>query len=1088
MAQSGFRRFPIGPTRRIKVALAATACLALAAGAGAQIAQPPRDSLGQLAFASDVLKPARSAGRLDEVRSALPLDVAAAWDGFRAQVGTGWVAYADRRSGRVEYAEGGKLAWIPGAGNALSAGLDGAKGEMTLSRLEGIARGFVASWGGLLGVAPADLVLSSGRSGRVASHLWLVDFDVLRGGRPIEGARVFFRVNNGNLIQWGSENLPPPNAKAPADRIGRDKALAALSAYVGGFSATDSWIDPGSLHLLPAAVGDPKSKHAFAPGAGLRLLSAWQFTFRREGSHGTWRGRVDAETGVLLDFTDQNDYVAAQVRGGVALDNTSGEMLFAMPYADLSAAPFATDAGGTYLNLGATSSTLDGTYVSIADDCGSISQASTFIGLIDFSSGFGTDCATPFTGGAGNTRSARTQTFHINRGKDMARGWLPGVTWLDDQVTVNTNNSPLCNASWSPGAGTLNFYQADSPCANTGEIPAVALHEFGHGLDSNDGTSRVDEGTGEAYGDTLAFLTTHNSCIGSGFLTDGSFCGGYGDECTACTGVRDVDWGKHDAATPHTVDNFIRTDCPADSSYEGPCGEEGHCESYVATEAIWDFANRDHSSPGSTAAWNLLERLWFGSRPTASSAFTCDTSGATWLSDGCASGTLWRTMRAVDDDDGDLTNGTPHSAELFAALDRHGIACSSDAGATTSYAACTPPAVPTVTITASSYSMSLSWTDSGVGMVYDVFRNETGCDTGFQRIADDVATTSYVDNETNPISPYTYLVVAHPAGNEACSSAPSSCQSKTAADDADLWGRDKPWDTGLEPDPATASNNMWESEAITVRNDATIGAHQDPIAGQLNYVHVFLENKGPNTIYNAVVRVYYAVASSGLAWPEDWTEIGAGAVGSLASGFGIDVSVPWVPTVSGHVCLLARVESVQDPMTFAEGTDVNYNTRYNNNIVWRNVNVVDLFGAELVAGRMIVRNVADTLVLTRLTFRDRLDAGVRLPFLQRGRILIDLGPDLYSRWVANGSVGQNVHVAGPNTIEVHLAGTAPYIQFQTAANEEFEIHPSFQSTAANVDRTKTDKHVFEIRQSRQLANGNTLVGGVTYQIKAPFKK
>jgi len=45
---------------------------------------------------------------------------------------------------------------------------------------------------------------------------------------------------------------------------------------------------------------------------------------------------------------------------------------------------------------------------------------------------------------------------------------------------------------------------------------------------------------------------------------------------------------------------------------------------------------------------------------------------------------------------------------------------------------------------------------------------------------------------------------------------------------------------------------MWESEDIWVRNDATAGGHQDPILGQVNYVHVLWENKGSATAYNAV--------------------------------------------------------------------------------------------------------------------------------------------------------------------------------------------------------------------------------------------
>ena len=56
------------------------------------------------------------------------------------------------------------------------------------------------------------------------AHVWFVDFDVLAGGRKIEGARVVFYVNNGNLIAFGSENLPAPGTRVPAVRVSVDAA------------------------------------------------------------------------------------------------------------------------------------------------------------------------------------------------------------------------------------------------------------------------------------------------------------------------------------------------------------------------------------------------------------------------------------------------------------------------------------------------------------------------------------------------------------------------------------------------------------------------------------------------------------------------------------------------------------------------------------------------------------------------------------------------------------------------------------------------------------------------------------------------
>jgi fibronectin type 3 domain-containing protein len=243
--------------------------------------------------------------------------------------------------------------------------------------------------------------------------------------------------------------------------------------------------------------------------------------------------------------------------------------------------------------------------------------------------------------------------------------------------------------------------------------------------------------------------------------------------------VRDVDWAKHASNTPHTVENFTRALCPFGGGYDGPCGRQGHCESHVISEAVWDLANRDLPDPGSADAWAITERLWYVSRPTATSAFVCHNATTPWTSDGCATGSLFRTLRAADDDDGNLANGTPHSCHIFAALNRHGLACAGDAGANVCFSGCTPPAAPTLGLTAGNRQVDLNWSGSGPGAMFDVFRSESGCDAGFLRLAAGLTGSSYVDNAVANGLTYSYRIVAHGTGNVACAAPPTACQSAT---------------------------------------------------------------------------------------------------------------------------------------------------------------------------------------------------------------------------------------------------------------------------------------------------------------------
>src|SRR4029079_3632852 len=121
-------------------------------------------------------------------------------------------------------------------------------------------------------------------------------------------------------------------------RLSRAEALAALTRHVGGFGAGDSWVDPGSLHLLPATERGRRG-----------LLAAWQFTFRRQGVPGTWRGRVDAASGAVIEFADINAYAGANASatGGVSPSSPAvgPEIVLPMPFADLSSGGAADAAG-----------------------------------------------------------------------------------------------------------------------------------------------------------------------------------------------------------------------------------------------------------------------------------------------------------------------------------------------------------------------------------------------------------------------------------------------------------------------------------------------------------------------------------------------------------------------------------------------------------------------------------------------------------------------------------------------------------------------------------------------------------------------
>ncbi|HXU31104.1 MAG TPA: hypothetical protein VN851_11050 [Thermoanaerobaculia bacterium] len=565
--------------------------IGLAAG-GVAAAQPqaPKEPFASLVRTDERLQPREALAPLADARGRLSADMEGAWNRFLLDHGE-WSAYVDARNGRVESAEGPGIPWTSGAGDRRT--------EPNLAALEAMARKFVAANPALFGIPDRELRLSPGRSGKVSDSLWLVDFDVVRGELTVEGARIVFRVGQGNLIQLGSELLPPADAAAPPVKVSREAAYETVAKYVGGFEPTDQMLDRGSLHLLPLALRDDRFDEGFEFARGYGLATVWEISFRRDGFPATWRARVDATTGEIREFIDTN--LDAQATGGVGADSSlSSEIMRQMPFTDLTGGTYTNSAGVFTYSGTPLTTTMNGQYVRVNDTCGSISLTTDPLGNLQFGTATGNNCATPGVGGAGNTRSSRTSFYHLNRGKEIVRGWLPGSSgWLNSQLTTNVNLTSTCNGFWN--GSTIQLYQAiPGLCGASGEKPGFILHEFGHGVDANDGNG-LDTSSSEAYADVVAALTLHNSCVAPGFRLGNCGNAGYGDPCTSCTGLRDLDWAKHSLGAAHTVANYTELKCPTGTT-SGPCGREAHCEASVPTEAVWDFANRDLPSPGGGAA------------------------------------------------------------------------------------------------------------------------------------------------------------------------------------------------------------------------------------------------------------------------------------------------------------------------------------------------------------------------------------------------------------------------------------------------------------------------------------------------------
>ena len=149
-------------TRILPLALAGLVIASSAQFAGAQAIREADDALSARAFDAPELRVSSENAPLSDAPSFVSSDTDLAWQAFAAGKRAPWVAHVDKRSGRIDYAEGGNVAWIPGAGNSLTAADLGlaANGKVSLATLETLARRQLAEVGSMLGVDPAEPAFS----------------------------------------------------------------------------------------------------------------------------------------------------------------------------------------------------------------------------------------------------------------------------------------------------------------------------------------------------------------------------------------------------------------------------------------------------------------------------------------------------------------------------------------------------------------------------------------------------------------------------------------------------------------------------------------------------------------------------------------------------------------------------------------------------------------------------------------------------------------------------------------------------------------------------------------------------------------
>jgi len=463
-------------------------------------------------------------------------------------------------------------------------------------------------------------------------------------GLPVEHGTVKVLVRdagNEHRVVFASGIVASPmfNEVAPFDAVPElDGAQAIFAAsQLDAYAHLPIWNEPE----LVVYIGDGQWS---APRA------AWKFVAESEASHladERYTFFVDADTAEVLKvreeihFMDVDGTVTGFATPGTLPDIPSNPpVLMGIPALTVTGggASALTDIFGNFtlgltgsdpVTVGATIG--DGRWYNLTDEQATLESRSAIVTPPGPASLVFNQSQSEFTTAQVN---AAVQVTLIHDYIDDRVDFPP----IDINITTNLNLTSAagingCNAFFTTSGGepSINFFRELNGCVNT-NYSTVTAHEYGHFIVNRLGLAQG--GFGEGYGDTVAMLLHDTSVVGQNFFTSGG---------------------------------LIRA--PQDANQQFPCTSTSiHTCGQILAGTWFDirdsFVDRFGTDDGLERVrdlqvnWSMLTNGGTGSS-TLNSAHP---------------GTAIEVL-TLDDDDGNLDNGTPNYDVICDAFQDHGIDC-----------------------------------------------------------------------------------------------------------------------------------------------------------------------------------------------------------------------------------------------------------------------------------------------------------------------------------------------------------------------------------------------------------------------------
>jgi len=504
---------------------------------------------------------------------------------------------------------------------------------------EASAAAFVQAHSAVFGLQPEELVPGNTFDGRYAQPLMyepatgthkftLVYYTQYRGGLPVFRGelRVLARNEAGNPAVWAGSSLRNLGAFAVPARAAAD--VAESEAHATAARLVPGLVNFGPYELVIWAGADDMEA---SPAVAITFVA--DNGLAATGEYEKWLFVVDAATAEVLYKESQIIYtdVVGNVQG-MATDgvppkadvcNPENPVPFKWAKVGIGSTVAYTDPNGDFTipNVGDGAATvtsyMSGRYFVVNDEGGPLETLSLSVtppGPADFMHNAAN--ASEFI------RAEVNGYVQANVVRDFCLNYEPDYPTIATQTgfPVNVNISASCNAYYD--GSSINFYRAAGGCANTA-YSSVIHHEYGHHMVACGGSGQGQYG--EGMGDSIGVV-----------IADDPVCG-YGFQLNCNAGIR-----------------------TADNTMQYPCTSEIHTCAQLLSGCIWSTRNALRQSYPDT----YLEIL----RPLAISSILLHTG--TQITPQIAIDFL-----TLDDNDGNINNGTPHRTEICAGFGAHNMTC-----------------------------------------------------------------------------------------------------------------------------------------------------------------------------------------------------------------------------------------------------------------------------------------------------------------------------------------------------------------------------------------------------------------------------